>query len=372
MEATAFTEVGFHGKDVDTIIKDLVEVRAQHACVGATVLRAWAQVAIGNERAKRNKAPAATADNAVIEDALLDALLGPNFNKDGREAFRKLLRQGVLEDREITVELPRNSAAARSGEAEHGLPQDMIVHLFSVVGEDGPQVNKKTVSRKTTVREARSLLAQAQAGNEEDLVAAAIRSVEENGIVVLDEIDKVCVSRDGVQYSGDASSEGVQRDLLPLIEGTRVTTKHGDVNTAKVLFIAAGAFTACKPSDLLAELQGRLPVRVELAPLSEADLHRILTETKNNLIAQQVALLATEGIQLTVEPAAVRRMAAIAHTLNTTVRNIGARRLHTVVEAVFEDVSFECAPGPVTVDVAMVEKRLASLMTNVDLRKSLL
>lgn len=180
-------------------------------------------------------------------------------------------------------------------------------------------------------------------------------------------------TRDGVYFSGgDASSEGVQRDLLPIIEGTTVSTKHGDVNTTKILFIACGAFHSSKPSDLMAELQGRLPVRVELAPLSVDDLMRILTETKNNLLQQQVALLQTEGIECVVEPAAARRMAMFAHELNQTVRNIGARRLHAIIEKVFEDLSYSCEPGRIVIDEGFVTTRLAPLLEKADLRKSLL
>lgn len=182
----------------------------------------------------------------------------------------------------------------------------------------------------------------------------------------------MCKNRDGVQYNSDASSEGVQRDLLPIIEGTRVATKHGDVDTSKILFVAAGAFHSCKPSDLLAELQGRLPVRVELSPLGARDLERILVEPRSNLLAQQVALLETEGVEAEVAPAAITRMAAVAHQLNSTVRNLGARRLHAVLEQVFEELSYECTPGKVHIDEAFVDRRLSPLLETEDLRKSLL
>src|SRR5579862_9110829 len=318
VEATKFTEVGYVGRDVEQIIRDLVEV------------------AIAQVRERKRKDVQARAQLAA-EDRVLDALVGPNSSAATRDSFRKKLRAGELNDKEIEVET----------QASGGMP------MFEIPGMPGAQMGAisigdifgklggRTKTRRLTVEGSHELLVNEESDkllDSDQLVQEAINAVENNGIVFLDEIDKICV-REG-RSGGDVSREGVQRDLLPLIEGTTVSTKHGPVKTDHILFIASGAFHIAKPSDLLPELQGRLPIRVELKALSRDDLRRILTEPEANLIRQQQALLATEDITLTFTDDAIDALADAAVAVNGAVENIGARRLQTVLEKVVEEISF--------------------------------
>ncbi len=356
IEATKFTEVGYVGRDVEQIIRDLVEI------------------GISLQREARRKDVVAKAQVAA-EERVLDALVGATASPATRDSFRKKLRTGELSDKEIEIEL--------QGPASGGLP------MFEIPGMPGGQIGalslgdmlgkafgQKGKSRRTTVREAYEPLV-AEEGDklidQDRIVADAIRSVEENGIVFLDEIDKISV-REG-RSGGDVSREGVQRDLLPLIEGTTVATKHGPVKTDHILFIASGAFHVSKPSDLLPELQGRLPIRVELKPLGEEDFRRILTETEASLIKQYVVLMATEGLTLSFTDDAIAAVARAAFEVNSNVENIGARRLQTVLERVLDEVSFTATDRSgetVVVDGAMVEREVGELARNADLSRFIL
>ena len=360
VEATKFTEVGYVGKDVDTIIRDLVDV--------AVKLVREQEVAKVRHRA---------ADAA--EERVLDALLPPprGFN-DGntdsktdsntRQIFRKKLREGQLDDKEIELNL-----AGPAMNVEIMTPpgmEEMTSQLQSLF--QGLQPNK-TQTRKLKIADAMKLLTEEEAEkliNQEDLKQIAVQAVEQNGIVFIDEIDKVARRS---EYAGaDVSREGVQRDLLPLIEGCTVSTKFGMVRTDHVLFIASGAFSFAKPSDLIPELQGRLPIRVELKALKVEDFVRILTEPDAALTKQYSALLATEGVTLTFKDDGIRRLAEIAYAVNESTENIGARRLHTVMERLLEDVSFDTKQGAVTVDAAFVDKQLGELSRNEDLSRYIL
>jgi ATP-dependent HslUV protease ATP-binding subunit HslU len=353
VEATKFTEVGYVGRDVEQIIRDLVEV------------------AIAQVRERKRKDVEARAQLAA-EDRVLDALVGANSSANTRDSFRKKLRAGELDDKEIEIET----------QSSGGMP------MFEIPGMPGAQMGAisigdifgklggRTKTRRLTVEDSHELLVNEESDKLLDgdkLVQESIHAVENNGIVFLDEIDKICV-RDG-RSGGDVSREGVQRDLLPLIEGTTVSTKHGAVKTDHILFIASGAFHIAKPSDLLPELQGRLPIRVELAALTRDDMRRILTEPEASLIKQYVALMQTEGVTLDITDGAIDALADIAVAVNSTVENIGARRLQTVMERVLDEISF-AAPDrngeTIRIDADYVQKHVGDLAKNADLSRFIL
>jgi ATP-dependent HslUV protease ATP-binding subunit HslU len=355
VEATKFTEVGYVGRDVEQIVRDLVEI------------------AITLTRERKRKDVQARAQQAA-EDRVLDALVGANASASTKEAFRKRLRAGELNDKEIDIEVQSGGG---------GLP------LFDIPGMPGAQMGAisigdifgklggaRTKTRRVTVTDSYEILINEESDkllDTEQLTQEAIKVVENNGIVFLDEIDKIC-ARDG-RIGADVSREGVQRDLLPLIEGTTVATKHGSVRTDHILFIASGAFHISKPSDLLPELQGRLPIRVELKPLTRDDLRRILTEPEASLIKQYIALMATEGVNLQFSEDAIDAVADVAVSVNSSVENIGARRLQTVMERVLDDVSFgapDRSGETVKIDAAYVHKHVGDLAKNVDLSRFIL
>jgi ATP-dependent HslUV protease ATP-binding subunit HslU len=359
VEATKFTEVGYVGRDVDQIVRDLVEV-------GITMTR---------ERLR--KSVVAKAELAA-EERVLDALVGTSASPETRQKFRKLLREGALGDREIEIELQDAGGGMQLPTFEiPGMPgaQMGMLNLQDMLGKAFGGGRAKP--RRLSVAESYELLIAEESDkllDQERVVKEAIRTVEQNGIVFLDEIDKIC--RRSEQVAGaDVSREGVQRDLLPLIEGTTVATKHGTVKTDHVLFIASGAFHLAKPSDLLPELQGRLPIRVELKALSRDDLRRILTEPEASLIKQYRALLATEQVTLDFTEDAIDALASLAFEINGSVENIGARRLHTVMERLLEEISFTApdkAGSQVTIDAAYVQSQVAALAKNTDLSKFIL
>ena len=355
VEATKFTEVGYVGRDVDQIMRDLVEV------------------AMGMVRERRRTGVKSRAETAA-EGRLLDALVGPGASAATREAFRKRLRTGELDDKEIEISLADTGSPFANFEIP-GQPGSSVGMLN--IGEMmGKAFGGRTKPLRTTVAAAWAPLI-AEEGDklidQESLAQEAIALAESSGIVFVDEIDKVASRSE--RAGADVSREGVQRDLLPLIEGTTVSTKHGPAKTDHVLFIASGAFHVAKPSDLLPELQGRLPIRVELKALSRDDLRRILTEPEANLICQQQALLATEGLQVSFTDDAVDALADAAQAVNGQVENIGARRLQTVMEKVIEEISFT-APDrsgeTIVIDAAYVRERIADLASNADLSRFIL
>ncbi|WP_424363241.1 ATP-dependent protease ATPase subunit HslU [Methylocystis parvus] len=354
VEATKFTEVGYVGRDVEQIVRDLIEV------------------ALVMVKERRRKDVQARAEKAA-EERLLDALVGPAASPNTRETFRKRLRDGELEDKEVEVELQQSSGNMPMFELPN-MPGGGSVSAFSLGDIFGKMQRGKP--RKLTVQEARTPLIAEESDkliDQEASVREAIHEVENNGIVFIDEMDKIC-ARDG-RGGADVSREGVQRDLLPLIEGTTVATKHGPVKTDHMLFIASGAFHVAKPSDLLPELQGRLPIRVELASLNEEDFRRILTETEACLTKQYVALMGTEGVTLEFAPSAIDAIAKVAVAVNTSVENIGARRLQTVMERVLDDISFTAsdrAGETIVIDGAFVEKHIGDLAKNRDLSRFIL
>jgi ATP-dependent HslUV protease ATP-binding subunit HslU len=355
VEATKFTEVGYVGRDVEQIVRDLVEI------------------AIGLTRDKKRKDVRVRA-HAAAEDRVVDALVGPTASTSTKETFRKKLRAGELDDKEIEIEVQSSGGGMPMFEIP-GLPgaQMGAISIGDIFGKLG---GGRTKTRRVMVKDSYELLINEESDkllDQDQLVQEAIRAVENNGIVFLDEIDKIC-ARDG-RVGADVSREGVQRDLLPLIEGTTVSTKHGAVKTDHVLFIASGAFHIAKPSDLLPELQGRLPIRVELKPLTREDFRRILTEPEASLIKQYVALIATEGVTLEFTPDSIEAIADIAVSVNSTVENIGARRLQTVMERVLDDISFG-APDrngdSVRIDGDYVRSRVEDLAKNADLSRFIL
>jgi ATP-dependent HslUV protease ATP-binding subunit HslU len=356
VEATKFTEVGYVGRDVEQIVRDLVEV------------------AITMTRERLRKDVLAKAEVAA-EERVLDALVGQNSSADTRQKFRKMLREGQLDDKEIDIQVADPSGGLPTFEIP-GMPgaQMGMINLQDMLGK---ALGGRTKQRRTTVAEALPALTQEEADkllDQEIVVRDAIASVENDGIVFLDEIDKIC-ARSGEWKGGDVSREGVQRDLLPLIEGTTVATKHGAVKTDHVLFIASGAFHIAKPSDLLPELQGRLPIRVELKALNREDFVRILTEPEASLIKQYKALLATEDVTLDFTDEAIETIAHLAAEVNGSVENIGARRLQTVLEKLLEDISFTAtdqAGTTVRIDGAMVRDKVGELAKNADLSKFIL
>jgi len=356
VEATKFTEVGYVGRDVEQIVRDLVEA------------------GIGLVREMRRKEVSAKAHQQA-EERVLDALVGQHASPTTRDAFRKKLREGLLDDKEIEVEVRDNSNPMGAFEVP-GMPGASVgvMNVGEMLGKAFGQGRTKT--RKTTVKDSYELLITEESDkllDDEQIEQEAIKAVENDGIVFLDELDKIC-ARDG-RVGGDVSREGVQRDLLPLVEGTTVATKHGPVKTDHILFIASGAFHVAKPSDLLPELQGRLPIRVELRALTEEDFRRILTETEASLVKQYVALMATEGVTLDFADDAIDAIARIAVEINSNVENIGARRLQTVMERILDDISYT-APDKngetVKIDAAYVEEHIGDLARNADLSRFIL
>ena len=352
VEATKFTEVGYVGRDVEQIIRDLVDA---------------AMLMVREQMRKDVK----TRAHSAAEDRVITALAGTDAREGTRESFRRKLRAGELDDKVIEIEVADTSNPL--GMAIPGQPgMDQMANLGDLFGK----MMQRRVKKRTTVAASYDLLIDEEADkllDDETVKREAVRAVEQNGIVFLDEIDKVAARQDA--RGGDVSREGVQRDLLPLIEGTTVSTKHGAVKTDHILFIASGAFHIAKPSDLLPELQGRLPIRVELRALTEADFVRILTETDNALTRQYAALMATEEVKVEFTEDGIRALARIAAEVNASIENIGARRLYTVLERVFEDLSFE-APDrggeTVTVDAPFVEKHLAELAKSEDISRYVL
>lgn len=320
---------------------------------------------------------------SACEERILDMLVGQFADENQRENFRSLLREGTLNDRTIEIEVPKGSEGGKGGVggpggsfSYDGNNPGFIADQIFKLAKSGNGGGKRPEKKKMTIAEARPIIEDLEAERlleDCDIPKEAIASVEENGIVFIDEIDKLVNSSD---YRGaDASSEGVQRDLLPLIEGSTISTKHGNVNTDFILFIASGAFHSSKPSDLLAELQGRLPIRVSLKGLRQEDLYRILTEPITNLIRQQVEMLSSEDVVLQFTDDAIREIARIAHETNRSVENIGARRLHTVIERIVEDISFDAPDKPgetIVVDDVYVKERVSDMMLSSDLRKYIL
>jgi len=389
VEATKFTEVGYHGRDVDQIVRDLMDV--------SMTLTRKKQTDKMREEAK-----------GLVEERILDLLTGPASGaaagaggdaaagggagaatNSSRETFRTMLRGGQLDEQNVEVDVPVShgeKGGGAGGEIVFGgdASNPNIAAMNEVISKltagGGPGAKRVPTERKTLpVSEARDVILDIELERlleNVDLKKEAIAAVEESGIVFMDEIDKICSSKDYMSKSADASAEGVQRDLLPLVEGTTISTKYGNVNTDYILFIASGAFHAVKPSDMLPELQGRLPIRVELNGLTEDDLYKILTEPVANLLRQQTELLATEGVSLKFEDDAAREIARMAALLNRTVENIGARRLHTVIERIMETMSFEAAEmddgSELVVDKALVKERLSEVMVSSDLSRYIL
>jgi ATP-dependent HslUV protease ATP-binding subunit HslU len=359
VEATKFTEVGYVGRDVEQIIRDLMEI------------------ALVMTREKLRKEVASKAELAA-EDRVLDALVGPSAGPDTRAKFRRMLRNNELNDREIEIQVADTGNAGMPTIEVPGMPgaQMGMVNLGDIFGKAFG--GGRTKPRKMMVADSYKVLLAEESDkllDQEKVVKEAIYAVEQNGIVFIDELDKIA-GRSEHRMGADVSREGVQRDLLPLIEGTTVATKHGAVKTDHILFIASGAFHLAKPSDLLPELQGRLPIRVELKPLTREDLRRILTEPEASLIKQYKALLATENLALDFTEDAIDELAGLAEEINGTVENIGARRLHTVLERLLEEVSYTAsdqAPGAsLTIDRDYVRTRVGALAKNADLSKFIL
>ena len=356
VEATKFTEVGYVGRDVEQIIRDLVEI------------------AINMKREQSRKEVTARAELAA-EDRVLDALVGDHASESTRQTFRKKLREGELEDKEIELELSDSGGGGMPTFEVPGMPGASMgmINLNDIFGK---AFGQKTLKRRLTVGESYEVLIAEESDkllDQDKLVKDAIEMVEQNGIVFLDEIDKICARSE--RAGADVSREGVQRDLLPLIEGTTVATKHGTVKTDHVLFIASGAFHLAKPADLLPELQGRLPIRVELQALTHEDFKRILVEPEASLITQYTALLETEEVALVFSDDAIEEIATLAEEVNSGVENIGARRLHTILERLLEEISFTASDRPgesITIDSAYVRVKVEDLAKNADLSKFIL
>ncbi len=356
VEATKFTEVGYVGRDVEQIVRDLVEIA----------------ITMTRDRLRRQvKAKA----ELHAEGRVIDALVGDRATEETRQKFRKLLREGSLDDKEIEIQVQDTGAGQMPTFDIPGMPggQMGMINLNEILGK---AMGGRTKPRKLTVQESYEYLIAEESDkllDQETVVSEAISTVEQNGIVFLDEIDKITARSD--RAGADVSREGVQRDLLPLIEGTQVTTKHGIVRTDFVLFIASGAFHLAKPSDLLPELQGRLPIRVELSALGRDDFRRILTEPEHSLIKQYKALLGTEGIDLDFTEDAIDELATLAADINSTVENIGARRLHTVLEKLLDEISFTASDRDgesITIDADYVRERVTELAKNADLSRFIL
>ena len=362
IEATKFTEVGYVGRDVDSIVRDLVE----------------ASITQARDHARKNVQAKA---ELAAEERLVSALVGEGASGETRMKFRRMLREGSLESREIEVQVSDAGGGMPIGMMD--LPGAQGLQMQQMQDMLGKMFGGRTKPRKMSVAEARIALVKEEADkllDQDQLTRDAIANAENNGIVFIDEIDKVCARNSGPDGSGgarggDVSREGVQRDLLPLIEGTTVATKHGPVKTDHILFIASGAFHMAKPSDLLPELQGRLPIRVELKALTREDFRRILTEPEHSLVKQYIALLGTENVALTVTDDAVDALAELAAEINATVENIGARRLATVMERLLDEISFTASDRggeTITVDGAMVRGRVAPLAASADLSRFIL
>ncbi|UEM21037.1 ATP-dependent protease ATPase subunit HslU [Skermanella mucosa] len=357
VEATKFTEVGYVGRDVEQIVRDLVEI------------------AITMTKDKLRKEVASKAELRA-EDRVLDALVGTNAAPETRQKFRKMLREGSLNEREIEIQVADTGVPGMPTFDVPGMPgaQMGMLNLNDIFGK---AFGGRTKTRRLSVAESYEVLMAEESDkllDQETVVGEAIQSVEQNGIVFLDEIDKISARTEG-RGGADVSREGVQRDLLPLIEGTSVATKHGTVKTDHILFIASGAFHVSKPSDLLPELQGRLPIRVELKALTREDFRRILTEPEASLIKQYKALLKTEEVDLEFADDAIDELASLAAEINTSVENIGARRLHTVMERLLEEISFNASDRggqTITIDAGYVRTQVSNLAKNADLSKFIL
>ena len=357
VEATKFTEVGYVGRDVESIVRDLVEI------------------AIHLTRERRRKEVEAQAHGAA-EERVIDALVGKTAARDTREKFRKMLRDGKLDDREIELELEDTGGLSLPTMDIPGMPgaQMGMINLGDIFGK--AMGGGRTKTRKMSVAESYEALIAEESDkllDDDSLTRDAIHAVEQNGIVFIDEVDKICARSD--RLGADVSREGVQRDLLPLIEGTTVATKHGAVKTDHILFIASGAFHLAKPADLLPELQGRLPIRVELDALTREDFRRILTEPEASLITQYKALMGTEDLSLDFTEDAVDALAELAADINAQVENIGARRLHTVLEKLLEEISFTASDRggeSVTIDAGEVQERVGELAKSADLSRFIL
>ena len=358
VEATKFTEVGYVGRDVESIIRDLLEV----------------SLAMTRERLRKEVAAKAELN---AEERVLDALVGASAGRETRDKFRRLLREGALADREIEVEVIDRSSGMLPTFDIPGMPgaQMGMLNLGDIFGK---AFGERTKRKRMTIADSYAILMEEEADkllDQEQVRREALHAVEQNGIVFLDEIDKI-TARSGERVGGaDVSREGVQRDLLPLIEGTSVTTKHGVVRTEHILFIASGAFHNSKPSDMLPELQGRLPIRVELNPLTREDLARILVEPEASLVKQYVALLATEGVTLEFTEDAITEIAYLAAEINDRIENIGARRLHTVMERLVEEISFTAsdrAGDAVLIDPEYVRAKVSHLVEGADLSRFIL
>jgi ATP-dependent HslUV protease ATP-binding subunit HslU len=356
VEATKFTEVGYVGRDVESIVRDLVEI------------------SLGMTRERLRKEVGAKAElNA--EERVLDALVGGSAGKDTRDKFRRLLREGALAEREIEVEVVDRGGSTLPTFDIPGMPgaQMGMLNLGDIFGK---AFGERTKRKRMSVAESYAILMEEESDkllDQEQVRREALSAVEQDGIVFLDEIDKISAREN--RGGADVSREGVQRDLLPLIEGTSVTTKHGTVRTEHILFIASGAFHNSKPSDLLPELQGRLPIRVELNPLTREDLARILVEPEASLVKQYVALLATEGMTLRFTDDAIQEIARLAAEINERVENIGARRLHTVMERLVEEISFAAtdrAGDTLVIDPDYVREQVGQLVEGADLSKFIL
>lgn len=356
VEATKFTEVGYVGRDVESIIRDLME----------TALHIVREQMHAEVQAKAE---------LEAEERVLDALVGEQASLETRNKFREKLRNNELDDREIEIDVTDHDPAGFSSFDIPGMPggQMGVLNLNDILGK---AIGPRTKTRKMTVAESYDILVREEADklvDEERIVKDAIYAVENNGIVFVDEIDKVAARHD--VRGGEVSREGVQRDLLPLLEGTTVSTKYGSVKTDHILFIASGAFHMAKPADLLPELQGRLPIRVELAPLSEEDMLRILQEPEASLTKQYTALMATEGASVTFTDDGLKQLAKLATRFNREVENIGARRLHTIMEKLMEESSFVAPDTPemtITVDAAYVDEHIGDMAKSTDLDKFIL
>ena len=354
VEATKFTEVGYVGRDVEQIVRDLVEIAL-------------------NMNRERSRAEVRARAELATEERILDALIGATASPDTRTKFRRMLRNGELAAKEIEVEVA--DAGGMPTFEIPGMPgaQMGMINLNDMLGK---ALGGRTAQRRMTVEDASKLIIEEESDkllDREKLTREAIESVEQNGIVFLDEIDKITARAE--VHGADVSREGVQRDLLPLIEGTTVPTKHGTVKTDHILFIASGAFQLAKPSDLLPELQGRLPIRVELKALTRDDFRLILTEPEASLIKQYVALIGTEDVRLEFSADAIDAIADLAAEINSSIENIGARRLHTVLERLLDDISFTATDRPgatVTIDAAYVQEQVGELAADSDLSKFIL
>ena len=356
VEATKFTEVGYVGRDVEQIVRDLVEI------------------SIHMTREQMRKEVTAKAE-LHAEERVLDALVGKNAGKETRQKFRTKLRDGELADKEVDIEVSENAGGSLPTFDIPGMPgaQMGMVNIGEILGK---AMGDQKKSKRMTVSESYDVLIDEESDrllDQDKVVRIALENAANNGIVFIDEIDKICARSD--RMGADVSREGVQRDLLPLIEGTAVATKHGTITTDHILFIASGAFHLAKPADLLPELQGRLPIRVELQALTRDDLKRILTEPENSLIRQYVALLSTENVTLEFSDDAINTISDLAAEVNRAVENIGARRLHTVMEKLLEEISFEATDRggeTISIDKEYVESRVADLAKDTDLSKFIL